>query len=89
MRRVTDVELGAGGTVTADYQEVNRVSLLVLREMERRGVGHGYAALGSALTLGRVLNPDPPLDKEEEIAFVMSVMDFCAAYFADTGGVVH
>ena len=50
----------------------------------------GYSALGCAITLARLVNPDERLTPQTEVQFVGDLMEWVGLYFTpNTSGVVH
>lgn len=69
-----------------DLNDAHQLSLEVLEGLEEAECDVGMGAIVMALSLGRLLSPKP-LNQEEEVAFLNSVIEFAATYF--TSGVAN
>ena len=73
------IEHSSDGTVTADYARANDISMQILSFLRAEPIGYG--AMGCALTIGRLANPDVRLSPFTEVKFVGELMEWVDDYF--------
>ena len=74
---------GIPANIQVGYAPVARLSDDLLDTLGHSGTSVGHGVLASALTLGRLIKIEEGMDKDEEIAFVQDIMEWCSAYFAE------
>lgn len=72
--------------VEFDFDELHELSMTLLRQLEDAGVTEGVASLALALSLGRLLSPERPMEEDVELAYIQAALTWSGAFFA-TGGV--
>lgn len=55
--------------------------MLILEELEAEGIEPGVGAAAAALTLGRLMSPDAPIEPEKEMEITRTLLDFAATLF--------
>lgn len=65
-----------------DMGEIHELSLELIGLFEEDGVDVPTGTVATALTLGRCLT-NKPMEIEDEMNFIKSVLEFCHAYFAE------
>ena len=66
------LEIDSDGTVTADFAHIDEISFRLLQALRTEPVGYG--AMGCAMTLGRLANPEVKLAPQTEVKFVGDLM---------------
>lgn len=88
LEALTTIEFLPNGQVTADYQTAEAISQKILESIRTEQIG--YSALGCAIALARLANPDQRLTPQIEVQFVGDLMEWVGLYFdAKDTGVVH
>lgn len=67
--------------IHASYEAADDVSQDIITRLGEREVQVGYAVLGLALSIGRLVHIDSPLSVEQEIKFVEDLTEWSGAYW--------
>lgn len=69
--------------VEFDFEELHELSLVLLKSLEESGVTEGVASLALALSLGRLLSPERPMEEPAELAYIQAAITWSGAFFAE------
>lgn len=71
--------------VEFDMAEVHDLSVEFLTLLEESGSDMGLGAASLALSLGRLLSPEAPMEVNKEIAFIQMILEYGGMFFAHGG----